>query len=66
MQGVFLGTITKNFFYKRAKDCQKEIHAIWSYEECWDFSTSEALCTGSLTFPQNTNFPPLFLKIHQI
>ena len=43
------------------------LHAIWSYKERWNFSTTEALCTGSLNFPKNTNFPPfLFLKIAQI
>ena len=40
------------------------LHAIWSYRERWDSSTSEALCTGSLNFPQKHNFPPLFLKIN--
>ena len=42
--------MSKIFFVK--SHCEKTLHAIWSYKERWDFSTTEALCTGSLNFPK--------------
>jgi hypothetical protein len=44
--------------------CSYTQYGLWSYKERWDFSNTEALCTGSLNFPKKPQiFPLYFLKL---
>ena len=59
----FQRLLNVNSYLKQFKECpyqklmSQPLHAIWSYKERLDFSTTESLCTGSLNSQKKKENP---------